>query len=81
MADSKTIREITAMGFSEDQATIALLQSNGDLSRAINLLLEQPQAVEAARPTPPSQPTAAVGGRSAVEELAERQLQQALWRG
>ena len=56
------------MGFSEDQATIALLQSNGDLGRAINLLLEQPQA---AAPAPPP-------SRSAVEQLAERQLQQAL---
>ena len=41
MAD-QAARELVSMGFTEDQASTALAVSNGDLSAAINLLLEQP---------------------------------------
>ena len=38
------IASLVAMGFTEEQATVALQTSAGDVSRAINLLLEQPTA-------------------------------------
>ena len=71
--DASAMQEIVAMGFTEDQATIALLQSDGDLGRAINLLLEQPQV----QPPPPSQPARPRPPRTAEIE-AEAALQRAL---
>ena len=38
------VSSLVAMGFTEEQATIALQSSAGDVSRAINLLLEQTTA-------------------------------------
>ena len=35
------IASLVAMGFTEEQATVALQKSAGDVSRAINLLLGQ----------------------------------------
>ena len=74
MADARTVREIASMGFTEDQATIALLQSNGDLSAAIELLLAQPQAAAQASPPPRHQPRPI----RVAEIEAERALQRAL---
>ena len=41
------------MGFTEEQATIALQSSAGDVSRAINLLLEQTTRIRLPREAAP----------------------------
>ena len=64
------IRELTSMGFTEDQATIALQTAGGDVGRAVHLLLEQPLSAASASAPPPHTET--------VTAREERELREAI---
>ena len=46
----EAVRELRSMGFSDEQAQVALSSCDGDLGRAISLLLDQAQPVELEAP-------------------------------
>ena len=49
-----SLLELTSMGFTEDQATIAFQKAGGDVGRAVHLLLDQPEiAASSSAPPPP----------------------------
>ena len=73
---SEAVAELQSMGFSEEQAAIALASSGGDVSHAVHLLLEQPQLAASAPPLPAPPPPKRTIAMTAAEE--EKQLQQAI---
>jgi len=74
---SQDLSSLTAMGFGEEQATAALQISDGDIGRAISLLLDQ-GATAAPAPAPAPAPAAATTREPFAARDDERALQQAL---
>ena len=64
------MRELTSMGFTEDQASIALQTAGGDVGRAVHLLLEQPLIAASASAPPPR--------TESVTAREERELREAI---
>ena len=57
---AESLGSLQSMGFTHEQAAVALQASNGDLNRAVALLLEQAEAQPARPPRPGPSPTRAV---------------------
>ena len=74
---SAALSELTGMGFTEEQASLALEMSQGDVGRAVTFLLDQASAAQPATVASAAAPPGAPA-RSAVDLQNERQLQAAI---
>ncbi|EOD09503.1 hypothetical protein EMIHUDRAFT_432887 [Emiliania huxleyi CCMP1516] len=73
--DSHSLSALTDLGFTDEQAAVALQMSSGNVQRAVNFLLENAQATEQvgappARPPPSATTERAEGDRALQEALA-----------
>ena len=73
-AHQGSLHSLQGMGFSEEQAIVALQAANGDLNRAVQLLLDQPQVAASTAPPPvPRPPLPPTRAQAMAEEAASLQ--------